>query len=326
MDVTTLESAAQALAYGRAAVRANFTFDAPDEEEKIYIRMFNSRWNAIGQPLSSLLSEFLTACYRSDTHSAEELKTEPGLSITADVVNAWRKINAEVYPKFVSEYSGMTSKIFSNPEVEADMSVQTKKAARAKQLTTFNKIQGHAVDKSQQIEDFIMYQVQLRFDNFREKVKGMELSRLLRQGQAPLPASDQPSTQPAPRAQVYKPVEAFLEGRKKSYPWYTVQSTGVSCEEQVILIDYIESGGTFNDVKIPVKFIKRLLDYETLRMFLPALDKAVEGGAAHSAKTIVSTLNTLLVNRMPKRGRLTRFFQRNKLVNQMGNMGEHLVT
>merc|ERR1712240_45095 len=105
-----------------------------------------------------------------------------------------------------------------------------------------------------------------------------------------------------------------------------VQSTGVSCEEQVKLIDYIESGGSFNDVQIPVKFIKRLLDYETLRMFLPALDKAIEGGASHSAKTIVSTLNTLLVNRMPKRGRLTRFFQRNKLVNQMGNMGEHLVT
>merc|ERR1712002_504821 len=67
-------------------------------------------------------------------------------------------------------------------------------------------------------------------------------------------------------------------------------------------------------------------DYETLRTFLPALDKAIEGGAPHSAKTIVDTLNTLLVNRMPKRGRLTRFFQRNKLVNQMGNMGEHLVT
>ena len=129
LDVTALQSAAQALAYGRAAVRANFTFDAPDDEEKIYIRMFNSRWNAIGQPLSSLLSEFLNACYRSDTHSAEELKTEPGLSITADVVNTWRKINAEVYPKFVSDYSGMTEKIFSNPEVEADMSVPNKKSA-----------------------------------------------------------------------------------------------------------------------------------------------------------------------------------------------------
>ena len=155
-DVTVLESAAQALAYGRAAVRADFKFEAPDEDEKIYIRMFNSRWNAISQPLSSLLSEFLNACYRSDNHSAEELKTEPGLSITADVVNTWRKINAEVYPKFVSDYSGMTAKIFSNPEAEADLSVPNKKAARVKQTTTFNKIQEQAVIKSQLIEDFIM--------------------------------------------------------------------------------------------------------------------------------------------------------------------------
>ena len=197
-EVTILESAAHALAYGRAAVRANFKFDAPDDEEKNCIRLFNSQWNTIGQPLSSLLSEFLSACYRSDTHSAEELKTEPGLSITADVVNTWRKINTEVYPKFVSDYSGMTAKLFSNPEVEADMSGPNKKSARAKQLTTFNKIQEQAVEKFQQLEDFIMYQVQLRFDNFKMKVKGMELSRLLRQGQAPYPTPDQPSTQPAP--------------------------------------------------------------------------------------------------------------------------------
>ena len=117
-----------------------------------------------------------------------------------------------------------------------------------------------------------------------------------------------------------------MEGRKKSYPWFTIQSTGVSFEEQGVLTDYIESGGFFSDVQTPVKFIKRLLNYETLKTFLPALDKAIKGGAPHSAKTIVDTLNTVLVNRMPKRGRLTRFFQKNKSVNQMGIMGEHLVT
>ena len=116
-DVTILNSAAEALAYGRAAVRANFKFDEPDDDEKNCIRLFNSRWNTIGQPLSSLLSEFLNACYRADTHQADELKTEPGLSITTDVVNTWRKINTEVYPKFVSDISGITAKLFSNPEV-----------------------------------------------------------------------------------------------------------------------------------------------------------------------------------------------------------------
>ena len=55
-DVTILNSAAEALAYGRAAVRANFKFDEPDDDEKNCIRLFNSRWNTIGQLLSSLLS------------------------------------------------------------------------------------------------------------------------------------------------------------------------------------------------------------------------------------------------------------------------------
>ena len=79
------------------------------------------------------------------------------------------------------------------------MSAPNKKSARAKQLATFNKIQEQAVEKLQHLEDFIMYQVQLRLDNFKVKVKGVELSKLLRQGEAPSVTPDQPGTQPAPR-------------------------------------------------------------------------------------------------------------------------------
>ena len=115
------------------------------------------------------------------------------------------------------------------------------------------------------------------FNNFKVKVRGVEHSRLLRQGQAPSAIPSQLGAQPPPRPQVYKPVEAFLEGRKKSYPWFTVQSTGVSAEEQDCITDYINSGGSYSDVQTPVIFIKRLMDRETLRAFLPALDKAIEG-------------------------------------------------
>ena len=68
------------------------------------------------------------------------------------------------------------------------------------------------------------------------------------------------------------------------------------------------------------------MDHETLRAFLPALNKAIEGGMTHCIKTIVDTLNNVLVGRMPKRGRLTRFFQKNKAVNQMGDRGQNLMT
>ena len=70
-DVTAFNSAAEALAYGKAAVKANFKLEEPNDNKKNYTRLFNSRWNTIGQPLSSLLSEFLNACYRADTHQAD---------------------------------------------------------------------------------------------------------------------------------------------------------------------------------------------------------------------------------------------------------------
>ena len=77
--------------------------------------------------MSSLLSKFLAASYRADTHQAEELKIDLGLSITQDVVNTWRQITTNVYPKFVADMSDMNEKLFSHPEVEADMSAPNKK-------------------------------------------------------------------------------------------------------------------------------------------------------------------------------------------------------
>ena len=59
----------------------------------------------------------------------------------------------------MADVSGMNEKLFSHPEVEADMSAPNKKIVWAKQLATFNKIQEQAVEKMQQLEDFITYQV-----------------------------------------------------------------------------------------------------------------------------------------------------------------------
>ena len=41
-------------------------------------------------------------------------------------------------------------------------------------------------------------------------------------------------------------------------------------------MDYINSGGSFNDVAIPVMYIKCLMDTEMLKLFNPALTKAIE--------------------------------------------------
>ena len=91
----------------------------------------------------------------------------------------------------------MNEKLFSHPEIVAEMSAPNKKKQRDKQLAAFNKIQEQAVVKLQELDDFITYQVELRFDDFKVKVRGVEFSRLLREGQAPS-AAPGPSAAPPP--------------------------------------------------------------------------------------------------------------------------------
>ena len=86
-------------------------------------------------------------------------------------------------------------------------------------------------------------------------------------------------------------------------PWYTVSSTSVSAEDADSTTDYINSGGGFTDVATPLIYIKRLLDVETLKLYVPALTKAIEEKAPHSAHTMVDTLHAVVMGRVPKRAR-----------------------
>ena len=74
-------------------------------------------------------------------------------------------------------------------------------------------------------------QVDVCFDEFKEWVKGVEFSRLLREGSIPSTQSGPTAAPPPTRPQTYKPVEVFLEGRKKPFPWFTITSTGIPAEE-----------------------------------------------------------------------------------------------
>ena len=102
--------------------------------------------------------------------------------------------------------------------------------------------------------------------------------------------------------------------------------TGIPAEEYDCITDYINSGGPFSNVSGPMIYIKRLMDHETLRAFMPALDKAIGEGKTHCTRTIIDTLSNVILTCMPKRGRLTRLFQKNKTVNAMGDRGQNLMT
>ena len=102
-------------------------------------------------------------------------------------------------------------KLFSSPEVEAEISAVNRKHKREGQLSTFNKLQLLASEKLLQLDEFITLEIGVRYKLFVDKVKGVELSHLLRQGQGPstqAPAGEAPS---APRLSVFKPNKSFLE-------------------------------------------------------------------------------------------------------------------
>ena len=140
-EVITFGTVAEAMAKGGAAVKANFFPENPDKDEKNYTRSFNSNWNGKGHELSCQLAKFFAASFRAEAHTAQELNVDPGLSVTQDVVHNWRQITMNLHPKFVRETSGNSEKLFSHPEIEAELSGPARKKQHDKQLSAFNRLQ-----------------------------------------------------------------------------------------------------------------------------------------------------------------------------------------
>ena len=109
-------------------MKGNFTLEGePNKEERNYTHTFNSNWTAKGHALSSQLTKFLAASYRAHGLTTQELKVDPGLSITQEIVSSWRQITMTLHPEFVREMTGTSEKLFSSPEIEAELSVQLRK-------------------------------------------------------------------------------------------------------------------------------------------------------------------------------------------------------
>ena len=90
-----------------------------------------------------------------------------------------------LYPEFVCEMTGNSKKLFSISENETELSSPVRKKQHDTQLSVFNRLQNDAVRKLHELEEFIGMRVDIRFDEFKERVKGVEFSRLLREGSTP---------------------------------------------------------------------------------------------------------------------------------------------
>ena len=109
-------------------------------------------------------------------------------------------------------------------------------------------------------------------------------------------------------------------------PWYTVASTSVSAEDAESITDYINSGGSCNDIGVVTMYVKKLMDVETLKLFTLAHTKAIEERSLHCARTTVGTLCSVVLGRAPCCACLTKVFQRSWSSNAMGSRGENTIT
>ena len=144
--------------------------------------------------------------YNAEGMNAAELKVDPGLTTTQDVVNSWRQITLSQHQLFVEGVTNTSVKIFSSPNIEADLSTAVRKKKHKTQLVTFNKLQALAADKLMELDEFIGLNVCVKYETFAERVKGIEFSQLLWQGQgfpSEAPTTSAPSTLPTPK---YKPI------------------------------------------------------------------------------------------------------------------------
>ena len=117
--------------------------------------IFNSNWAAKTKPLSSKLAAFFAACYKTEGLTVPELKVDPSLSTTQEVVNCWRQITMSLHPEFVRQMTEVTEKLFSCPDIKVELSSQVRKRRHEVQLSVFNKLQTSTMKKLEELDEFV---------------------------------------------------------------------------------------------------------------------------------------------------------------------------
>ena len=140
---------------GGFSLKAGMDDNTMTDEEKNYIHTFNANWSAKSQPLTSQLSKFLVASYKAEGMSDDELKVDPGLTTTQEIVNSWCQITMTLHQEFVLVVTNVTERMFSFPDIEVELSTQVRKKRHETQLTVFNKLQTLAAERLEELDSFI---------------------------------------------------------------------------------------------------------------------------------------------------------------------------
>ncbi len=129
-DAIVFISITDAMSRGRLSCKGSFNAAAGEEgneDTQSYIVTFNAKWNQLARALNNRMAAYFAAMYTVGNMNDEELKIEPGLSNTQEVVRCWRDIIQKLHPQFVDEASALKVSMFSNPAMEQEMSANLRK-------------------------------------------------------------------------------------------------------------------------------------------------------------------------------------------------------
>ncbi len=129
-EAIVFTSIADAMSKGRLSCKGSFNAESGEEgneDTKSYVVIFNAKWNSLAKALNNRMAAFFAAIYTVGNMTDEELKIEPGLSNTQEVVRCWRDILTELHPQFVNETSAFKVSMFSNPPLELELSAALRK-------------------------------------------------------------------------------------------------------------------------------------------------------------------------------------------------------
>ena len=128
------------------------------------------------------IRNLLVTLFKAGKMSTEELKREPGLTVCQDIIRAKRQINTVEHKAFLEGITSLSEKLFSSPAVETEMTQANQKWKKDNQKLTFNRLQHLASTKILEQDDFLQVECDICYEEFKENVKGVKLSCLLRQG------------------------------------------------------------------------------------------------------------------------------------------------
>ena len=129
-DTIVFTSITDAMSRGRQLCKGSFNAAAGEEgneDTQSYIVTFNAKWNQLARALNNRIAAYFAAMWTVGNMNVDELKVEPGLSNTQEVVRCWRDIIQKLHPQFVDEASALKVSMFSNPAMEQEMSATLRK-------------------------------------------------------------------------------------------------------------------------------------------------------------------------------------------------------